>query len=145
MAGSQWGPASSIRSFEESILTNARITALFGHVLVVEDNSIIAMQLEMILEDLGVARVTLAADADTALEALTEHAIDAALVDVMLDRGDSSDVVAALRERAVPHAIMTGLDSATPMAGEAQSAPVLNKPFLPQELETVLERLGCGQ
>ncbi len=125
-------------------MTNARIAARFGHVLVVEDNSIIALQLEMILEDLGVARVTLAADADGALAALATHAIDAALVDVMLDRGDSSDVVAALRERAIPHAIMTGLESEAPMLGQAASAPVLSKPFLPQELETALEQL-CGE
>ena len=125
-------------------MTNARIAARFGHVLVVEDNSIIALQLEMVLAELGVPRVTLAADAQAALEALAAHRIDVALVDVMLDRGDSRDVVAVLRERSIPHVIMTGLESAAPMLGQAASAPVLNKPFLPQELETALEQL-CGE
>lgn len=94
----------------------------------------------MVLEDLGVRQVTLAPDEKSALDALETLPVDVALVDFLLDRENSARVVAVLRERNIPHAIMTGLDSAS-VARESGAPLVLSKPFLPQELEAVLERL----
>lgn len=77
-------------------------------ILVLEDEPLIALDLQFAFEDRG-ATVHLAASCEDAHVLLTQHAIDAAVLDVNLGRGSTCEKVAAtLRERGVPFILHTG-------------------------------------
>jgi CheY-like chemotaxis protein len=71
------------------------------HVLVVEDEPLIAMPVEDWLGELKCQTVG-PATAQQALALIAAEPIDGAILDVSLDRHDSFAVAAALRERAIP-------------------------------------------
>jgi len=96
-------------------------------ILIVEDEFVVAMNLEAILEDGGYESVGIAPDLDTALE-LAGSEPDLALVDVNLRDGETGPVIAErLRERNIAVLFVT----ANPRMLEARSASaigVLTKP-----------------
>lgn len=106
------------------------VASLSGrHILLVEDDFIIALDQAAILEEAG-ARVvgpapTVAAALD--LVARSEH-LDGAVLDVNL-RGETSYPVAdALRTRSVPFVFLTGYDPSI-IAADYADAPVCEKPL----------------
>lgn len=111
------------------------------HVLVVEDSAIIAMDLEFSLEDLGAARVTLAAEPASALAVIDAEGVDLALVDVFLDKEDGLVVAERLADLAIPFALMTGLGGTPELQARFPGAPILAKPFSAEELAKVIDRL----
>ena len=111
--------------------------------LVVEDSAIIAMDLEYSLEDMGVAEVTIASDLDTALRVADSGEIDAALIDVFLDRDDGLVVAGLLAVQEIPFALMTGLGETSGLETQFPGVPILAKPFSTEELAKAVERL-CG-
>ena len=77
-------------------------------VLVVEDESLVAMLLETILEDMGCAVVGPESNIDDGLvAATTEGALDAALLDVNVAGREVFPVAEALRARGVPFVFST--------------------------------------
>lgn len=109
-----------------------------ARVLVVEDNTLIAMAVSGALAALGCTAVGPADDIARALELVEGEPLDAALLDVNLHGRSSEAVAAALAARGVPFAFATGYgDLALPMDGP----PVLRKPFTGAELKSVLEGL----
>ena len=71
--------------------------------------------------------------AKEALELLEREAIHCAVLDVKLMDGSSLPVAEALKARAIPFLIVTGVDQKTvPVA--YHGAPVLQKVFMPHEL-----------
>lgn len=99
-----------------------------NRVLILEDEPLIAMDLSMAFEDCAIAAVTAVTCAE-ASTALAEQAIDGAVLDVNLGKGETCEPVAVeLRARGVPFLLHTGdLDR----AGEALrdlDAPILAKP-----------------
>lgn len=112
-------------------------------VLVVEDETMIAMLVEDMLRDLGCAVVGPAHGLDAAL-ALAEggEAIDAALLDVNLSGQPVFPVADALRARGVPMIFATGYGESGLREIDA-GAPVLQKPFRAADLARALgEALG---
>ncbi len=113
-------------------------------VLVVEDEMMIAMLVEDMLAELGCAVVGPAHALDAALEiALTDSAIDAALLDVNLGGKPVFPVADALREKGVPAIFSTGYGDAG-LRDADRGAPVLQKPFRAGDLARALsEALGA--
>ena len=112
-------------------------------ILVVEDEMIVAMLIEDILTDAGVAVVGPAARVSRALELLEEEtALDGALLDLNLAGEITTPVAEALRSRGIPFAFATGYGAAgvpDTFAGQ----PLLQKPFQEHDLHRVLaEVLG---
>lgn len=98
-------------------------------VLVVEDESLVAMLLETILEDMGCTPVGPASNIDEG-EALArdEAALDAALLDVNVAGRQVFSVAAALKARGVPFVFSTGYGEGG-LPDEWRGNPTIQKPF----------------
>lgn len=106
-------------------------------VLVVEDESRIAMLIRDTLEDLGCEVVAVASRLQDALQKAASLEFDVALLDVNLNGEPSYPVANELAARGVPFVLATGYGSSK-IPAELKQAPVLQKPFLRAELERVL-------
>ena len=109
-------------------------------VLVVEDEMLVAMQIEDMLSDLGCNSITLAATIEAALGSIAENMFDLATLDVNLDGTRSFAVAEALSDRRIPFAFATGY-GADERFGDR---PVLNKPFSVDQFKRVLRDLLAG-
>ncbi|MFN3930705.1 MAG: response regulator [Brevundimonas sp.] len=98
-------------------------------VLIVEDESLVAMLLETILEDMGCEPVGPAATVDEGLELVADPAaIDAALLDVNVAGRQVFPVAEALKARGVPFVFSTGYGEGG-LPDEWRGQPTLQKPF----------------
>ena len=111
-----------------------------------DDEVLIALDIQQALEDAGAAEVICATSAGEALAALHEGpAVDVAVLDVKLaDRArDSMTVAVRLHERGTPFVFLTGL-RADEIRGESFfGVPVVEKPFQASALiEAVCQALS---
>ena len=98
-------------------------------VLIVEDESLVAMLLETILEDMGCTPVGPAATVEDGLRMATDPAtIDAALLDVNVAGRQVFPVAQALKDRGVPFVFSTGYGEGG-LPDEWRGQPTLQKPF----------------
>lgn len=104
--------------------------ALTGRrVLIVEDESLVAMLLETILEDMGCEPVGPAANVDDGLGlAQGDGVLDAALLDVNVAGRQVFPIAEALRRRGVPFVFSTGYGEGG-LPEEWRGLPTLQKPF----------------
>lgn len=109
-------------------------------VLIVEDNFIIGLDTEMILRDLGVLSVRLAADASSALRAIDAQLPDFALIDVDLGNSSGYEVATVLAQRSVPFAFATGYAELQAPPPELRGAPTIAKPYSIDSLRDALRR-----
>jgi CheY-like chemotaxis protein len=100
-------------------------------ILVVEDTFMLADELDEFLRELGCEVVGPAAQAREAEElARKETALDGALLDVNLSRGETSFPVAAgLAGRNIPFVFITGYDLESSFPPEFRSIPRIAKPL----------------
>jgi CheY-like chemotaxis protein len=113
----------------------------------VEDEALIAMELENIAEDLGHEVVGLASSVDSALQALRtlEPAPDAAIVDANLGGSLAGPVVAELMRMNVPTVLASGY-SASELSGIGFDGPRVAKPYAPADIQRALAAcLGTGR
>ena len=98
-------------------------------VLVIEDESLVAMLLETILDDLGCTVVGPESNIDDGLiAATTEASLDAALLDVNVAGREVFPVAEALRARGVPFVFSTGYGEAG-LPEHWRGNPTIQKPF----------------
>jgi CheY-like chemotaxis protein len=114
--------------------------------LVLDDEFLIAIDIQEILEAAGVAKVVCVADAASALAALQgEPRFDIAILDVLLrDVAETSLAVATvLAAQKIPFVFLTGMPGDDIHTRKFPGAPVLEKPYqAPLLLETILRALG---
>ena len=98
-------------------------------VLIVEDESLVAMLLETILEDMGCVPVGPASTVDEGMRMATDGAhVDAALLDVNVAGRQVFHVAEALKARGVPFIFSTGYGESG-LPDEWRGQPTLQKPF----------------
>lgn len=98
-------------------------------VLVVEDESLVAMLLETILEDMGCVPVGPAATVEEGLQMASEgDPVDAALLDVNVAGKQVFPIAEALKARGVPFVFSTGYGEGG-LPEEWRGQPTLQKPF----------------
>lgn len=114
-----------------------------GHLLVVEDSALLAMDVELTAMDLGVDRASVASDVSTALALIETEKFDAALVDLFLGSDDGRMVASRLSELGIPFALMTGSGDIDWLEVQMPGTPVLTKPFTRSELAETLAKLSC--
>lgn len=115
--------------------------------LVVDDEFLIALDVQQILERAGADTVHCAGSAPAALAALDTARFDVAVIDVKLNGGTptSLSVAAALAERGTPFVILTGVQSDDPRLSLFPRAPLVQKPCRAQALlEAVRRALRAG-
>jgi DNA-binding NtrC family response regulator len=109
--------------------------------LIIEDDPLIAMNVECCLRDAGAAVVKIAnsvASAESALEEGTPF--DAAIVDLWLPDGHASALIPALSERGIAVVITTGDFVCPSQPASSKAITVLQKPFADSDLIDALMR-----
>jgi len=109
-------------------------------ILVVEDEPLIALDIETALRRAG-ARVITANTLRRAIVLVEEDGLSGAIVDHALRDGDSSQLCERLQERAVPFVIYSGYSDTK---GACAKAPHLPKPANPDELVEKIADLLAG-
>ncbi|WP_173575709.1 HWE histidine kinase domain-containing protein [Acetobacter fallax] len=112
-----------------------------AHILLVEDQLLIAMEVEEALLDFGAADVTTVSSVDEGLDAMHANPPDAAVLDVNLDGKTSVGLARRLRERGVPFVFATGYMDRSMIPDEFHNVPVIRKPYATSEIVTVLGAL----
>jgi len=109
-------------------------------VLVVEDETLVAMMLEEMLLELNCSVLGPAGDLAEAMGLAEKAEFDLALLDVSLRRTPSFPVAEVLQKRGIPFAFMTGYGALDfPLA--YQQLPRLSKPFDLPDLQRALKAL----
>lgn len=98
-------------------------------VLVIEDNFIIAMDAEEILASLGIPQVTIASNADQAMELLALQTFDFAILDANLGDHTSFGVADAMLARGLPFGFTSGYGDAELFPTNLRHIPRIDKPF----------------
>jgi len=106
-------------------------------ILIVEDEMLVAMNIEDMLLDLGHEVAGLAGRLDAALALAREAEFDLAMLDVNLAGETSFPVAAVLTERNIPFLFATGY-GIKGIAEEYRGRPVLQKPFRARDLEAAI-------
>jgi CheY-like chemotaxis protein len=114
-------------------------------VLVVEDEFLVAIQLEDTLAALGCTVLEPAHSMDEAERALAGYEFDIAVLDINIAGKPIYPIARRLADRGIPIVFTTGY-SREHIDEEWRDAPTLRKPYLAMELRRVLEEaLGQGQ
>ena len=108
-------------------------------ILVVEDESMIAMMVEDFLTELGWDVVGLVGSLDRALAMARDADIHAAVLDVNLNGQLSFAAADILSERSIPFVFATGY-GVDGMARRFANVPILTKPFHRDDLDRALRR-----
>jgi CheY-like chemotaxis protein len=108
-------------------------------VLVVEDEFLVAMDIELMLGELGCEVLGPIADLPSALRAAREESLDLALLDVNIAGEPVTGVAEVLAERALPFVFCTGYQVEN-LPSRYPTAPTLTKPFQMTDLQSALER-----
>jgi DNA-binding NarL/FixJ family response regulator len=111
-------------------------------VMIVEDEMLVAMELEDLLVEQGCAVLGPAPSADRALALLDEELPDAAILDVNLNGHTAMPVVTALNAQGVPFMLATGYGHT--LQPELRDAPRIDKPVDHDKLVRVLAHLLQG-
>lgn len=103
------------------------------HLLVVEDEPLVAMELCAIIEDAGGVVVATVANADAALEVITTSELDCVLLDGNLQGIPVDDIARALRDRGVPFLFVSGYGRENLPVG-FEEVQLITKPFNGRDL-----------
>jgi CheY-like chemotaxis protein len=107
--------------------------------LVVEDELLVALDIESILTEAGMEVVGPASTAAEALQLIGSTKLDAALLDANLSGESIDEVASALSAQGVPFAYVTGYGRES--LPEAHPAPIVTKPFDATQLLAAARRL----
>ena len=104
-------------------------SGLSGLVLAVEDNVLIALDIEDVLIGLGAARVVIASNVTEALRLIDVETPSFALLDINLGRESSWPIATRLQSLGVPHIFATGYGDGIDYPVEHRLTAVITKPY----------------
>ena len=115
-------------------------------VLVVEDESLVAMLLETILEDMECVPIGPASNVDDGQKLAREtENLDAALLDVNVAGRQVFPVAEALKERCVPFVFSTGYGEGG-LPDECRGQPTIQKPFTEAAIrDALMKAMGVAE
>jgi CheY-like chemotaxis protein len=109
------------------------------HILVVEDEALVALDIQTQLEELG-HKVSAAAAVAEAAAILQSESVDVAIVDWHLRDEISAPLIDLLKHRQIPFVVCSA-SALEELANLFPTAPILLKPFGADDLLGVLERV----
>jgi CheY-like chemotaxis protein len=98
-------------------------------IMIVEDQMLIALDLESNLIERGVKVAAICASAAQALQMLDRFRPDAAVLDFVLRGGNALPVAEALRERGIPFIFATGFSDSSRIPSAFADTPIVSKPY----------------
>jgi DNA-binding NtrC family response regulator len=111
-----------------------------ARILIVEDEPMLALDVEQALVDAGFAIAGVAGTLDKALAHIARGDLDAAIVDANLDGISAAPVAAALTARGLPFIIASGY-SPEQQPEAMRAAPFIEKPCRPEQIIEALQRI----
>ena len=110
-------------------------------ILVVEDQFLIAMEVQHYLERAGAIVAGPVGTVDQALSKAEEDILDAALLDIDLGGERCWPIADVLARRGIPFVFTTGFEGSIGMPERFAGLPILSKPYREEEVLAVLRRL----
>ena len=107
-------------------------------VLLVEDQMLVAMDVETMLTEAGVGRIRTATTASEGLARLREAAPDVAVLDIDLGQATSIPVAEELHRRGIPFVFATGYDEAPELPEAFRAVALVRKPYDRAALATAI-------
>jgi DNA-binding NtrC family response regulator len=114
-------------------------------ILVVEDQSLIAMDVEDTLREMGAQDIRLVSDAEAAMAALSTFNPHIAILDFNLGSVTSETVAEHLFERGIPFIFMTGYSDQSSIPERFRHIEVIRKPLDISSLSTKLNSMINAQ
>jgi two-component sensor histidine kinase/CheY-like chemotaxis protein len=114
--------------------------AIAKRILVVEDESLVGLDLVATLRAAGFEAIGPAARVEEALHIVNSQPIDGAVLDANLDGRPVDEIAAALERRKIPFVFVTGY-SREYLPAAFRDRPVLSKPLVHSELMEIIPRL----
>jgi response regulator RpfG family c-di-GMP phosphodiesterase len=108
-------------------------------ILLVEDEYLIAMEVEEVLRDLGADIVGPFSRLEQALGALAHEPVHGAVLDVRLDHQTIDDLALSLVSQGVPVLLTTGYEQ-DQLPPALRDPPRLKKPYSYRDLRTMIEQ-----
>jgi ActR/RegA family two-component response regulator len=127
------------------VMINVASGGIPDDVLVVEDDAIIAMDLEDTILGFGVKTVRVAANVSRALAHIAERAPAFALLDIGLAQEKSFAVAERLAALGIPFVFITGYGSDAAIPAAFVQRPRLPKPCTTDALEAALRGVPAGR
>jgi PAS domain S-box-containing protein len=112
-----------------------------SRILVIEDEALVALQLQADLESVGHTVIGPARSLQAGLSLVKDKEIDLALVDVSLGRETSAPIADALIARKVPFAFVTGYSDTAVLPEHLRAMPRLSKPYVLADVRRLIARL----
>jgi DNA-binding NtrC family response regulator len=109
------------------------------HILVAEDEGLIALELERILEDFGCAVAGPVASVDEVLQNAVAGSFDGALLDINLRGRQIFEILPQLQKLGLKLIITSGYDDASLFPAAYRSIPRIAKPFDEKQLRRACE------
>lgn len=113
-------------------------------ILIIEDEPMIALDLQVLLEDAGFAVVGVAGRLDKAMALIETTIFDAAIVDANLCGVSSSPAAVALAARRLPFIVLSGY-AMKQQEAMFPKALFIQKPCRPEQLISALNAIGLQQ
>ena len=109
-------------------------------VLLVEDQLLIALDVEDMLRAIGVKTTYPASSADEGLQILSSTPPGIAILDINLGIGTSIPIADALAERKIPFIFATGYSDSALLPERLKSVPIVRKPYSEVALKSALSQ-----
>ena len=113
-------------------------------ILLLEDEFLIAMDVEQICRDFGASDVVTARTIEEAEAVLKAAEFDAAILDLMLNQKSTLGLAARLQDRAIPFIFASGYDGFTDIANPFPGVKLVGKPYSDADLVGALAT-ACGR
>ncbi|MFN6986062.1 MAG: response regulator, partial [Rhizobium oryzihabitans] len=102
--------------------------------VIVEDEYLVALDVEAVLQSIGVETITIATTLAQAKETIGQDGADCVLLDVSLSDGKSYDFARQLRDQGIPFGFVSGYGDTSGFPDDLADAPLLGKPFGESEI-----------
>jgi DNA-binding response OmpR family regulator len=109
-------------------------------VLIVEDELLIALELQTVLEAHGFDVLGPAQRCDDAQRLVANDTVDAVLLDFFLEDGEAQPLANLLHEKAIPFALCSGADEQE-LSSLYPGTPRIGKPYRTDDVVEVVQRL----
>jgi len=110
-------------------------------IMIVEDEILLALDLELMLKDEGVEVLGPVGNIAQALDLLSHHSPDAVILDMNLGGKSSAPIVAELMQGDIPFVVTSGYSETYADIPAASEVPFVRKPYVMPELLGVLRSI----
>ena len=114
-------------------------------ILVVEDNYLLAQVICDFVAECGFEPIGPASGLDTGLVYAREASLEGAILDINLDGRFCFPICNVLVQRGIPFCFLTGYSHLSMIPQQFRGAPLVSKPFEPEEMRDVIEAMLSGQ